>query len=158
MTRRKRILFVCKGNICRSPTFEGVLRHFAREQGLLDRIEVDSAGTIEWHVGDPPHPPTLRAARRRGYDLSDLRARRVSVDDFAAFDVLYAMDHENLAVLRGLCPPEFEGRVVPLTDLLPELGRDHVPDPYGGEPAGYELVLDLAESAARVVLRDLVAG
>ena len=139
-----RVLFVCLGNICRSPTAEGVLRHKLSEAGLDERVEVDSAGTGDWHVGKAPDMRTRQAAQRRGYDLSLLRARQVSVDDFARFDLVLAMDHSNLRDLKGLRrggsePDLFLRRY----GLVPE----EVPDPYYGGEEGFEEVLDLIEQA-----------
>ncbi|GAC1031252.1 low molecular weight protein-tyrosine-phosphatase [Pseudomonas sp. No.21] len=139
-----KVLFVCLGNICRSPTAEGVLRHKLRKAGLDGRVEVDSAGTGDWHVGKAPDMRTRQAAQRRGYDLSLLRARQVSVDDFARFDLVLAMDHSNLRDLEGLRrggsePDLFLRRY----GLVPE----EVPDPYYGGEEGFEEVLDLIEQA-----------
>jgi len=108
---RVAICFVCLGNICRSPTAEGVMRHQVDAAGLADRIAIDSAGTGDWHVGEPPDTRAQAAARIRGYDLSALRARQVSAADFERFDLLLAMDEANLAELRRRCPPEHRGKV-----------------------------------------------
>ncbi|HPP47881.1 MAG TPA: low molecular weight protein-tyrosine-phosphatase, partial [Accumulibacter sp.] len=106
-----KILFVCMGNICRSPTAEGVLRHFVREKGLEDKIEVDSAGTHGYHVGEAPDQRTQRAAARRHYDLSDMRARKVAAQDIGYFDLILAMDRNNLDVLKRICPPDKHDRL-----------------------------------------------
>lgn len=139
-----KVLFVCLGNICRSPTAEGVLRHKLLEAGLAEQVEVDSAGTGDWHVGKAPDTRTRQAALRRGYDLSLLRARQVSVEDFSRFDLVLAMDHSNLRDLKGLRrngsePDLFLRRY----GLVPE----EVPDPYYGGEEGFEEVLDLIEQA-----------
>lgn len=137
----KCVLFVCLGNICRSPAAEGVFRMLAPE------VATDSCGTGDWHLGKPPHPPMQRAALARGYDISDLRARRLTARDFALFDLIVAMDAHNLRGIEALRPPGNTTPVRLLTDYLPGGGADHVPDPYfTGDYAG---VLDLIEAAAR---------
>lgn len=149
-----RILFVCLGNICRSPTAEAVLRHLAENDGLAGRLEIDSAGTGEWHIGRPPDPRACDAAARRGYDLSALRGRQVTRDDFARFDYVLAMDDENVRTLRRLCPAEHAYKVRLFTEFSSS-GADSVPDPYGGELHGFEIVLDLVEDSARGLMRHL---
>lgn len=145
-----RILFVCLGNICRSPTAEGVVRAMAAKTG--QRVEVDSAGTGDWHAGEPPHPPAVAAARRRGYDLSPLRARQVTRADFARFHRIYAMDSRNLADLMALRAGQ--GTVPRLfLDLLPDsAGRDLADPWYTGD---YDGTLDLIERAAEALVADL---
>ena len=151
----KSILFVCTGNICRSPTAEGVFKRFVAEAGLEGRIASDSAGTHGYHVGEPPDPRTQHAASRRGYDLSVLRARQVSLSDFGEFDYLLAMDQGNLLVLQRLCPPQHADRL----RLFMEFGADpavrEVPDPYYGGAQGFERVLDMVEQASRGLLEHL---
>ncbi len=142
-----KILFVCMGNICRSPTAEGVFRELAERAGLGRTIEIDSAGTHGYHIGAPPDPRAQKAAARRGYDLSRLRARRVKDADFLRFDHILAMDGDNLASLRQACPPEERLRLGLLLDHGRSGERD-VPDPYYGGPEGFEHVLDLIEDAA----------
>lgn len=153
-----KILFVCLGNICRSPTAEGVFRAVAEREAAFARGEVtqvDSAGTGDWHVGDPPDRRTVAAARRRGYDLSRLRARQVADEDFHTFDLLLAMDRANLAELQRLRPAGSRAQVRLFLEYAPEAGEVEVPDPYyGGEP-GFERVLDLCETAAAALIRDL---
>jgi low molecular weight protein-tyrosine phosphatase len=151
----RRVLFVCMGNICRSPTAEGVFRKV-----LLDRapdldVLVASAGTHAYHVGQPPDPRARRAAERRGIDLSAQRARRVTEDDFGHFELVLAMDEQNREALLELCPPEFRERVRLLLEFAPHLGRSEVPDPYYGGANGFEHVLDLVEEAALGVLEHL---
>jgi protein-tyrosine phosphatase len=148
VTTRVRVLMVCLGNICRSPTAEAVLRHKLAAAGLDAQVEVDSAGTGDWHVGDPPDARSQRHAARRGYDLSALRGRQVAEADFARFDLILAMDEDNLADLERLRPDG--GRA----ELRLFAGRP-VPDPYAGGPAGFEQVLDLVEAASEVLARDL---
>jgi protein-tyrosine phosphatase len=147
-----RVLFVCLGNICRSPTAEGVFRHLVTREGLTDRIQIDSAGTAAYHVGNPPDPRSQEAARRRGVDLSMLRARQAVRDDFHAFDYVLAMDRENLDDLRRICPPGHESRLKLFLDFAPQAGRRDVPDPYYGGGQGFETVLDLVEAASHGLL------
>jgi protein-tyrosine phosphatase len=144
-----RILFVCMGNICRSPTAEGVMRHLLAERGLEDEIEVQSAGTGGWHAGSPPDARSTRAAAARGITLEGA-ARQVTRADFEDFDLLVAMDRDNLADLRAIAPPGTEHKV----RLLLGEGRD-VPDPYYGGPHGFENVLDLVETACEQLLDEL---
>lgn len=149
-----RVLFVCLGNICRSPTAEGVLRHKLREAGLAERVQVDSAGTGDWHVGKAPDARTRVAAQRRGYDLSPLRARQVSSGDFGDFDLILAMDENNLANLRQMRP----GNCAAELDLFLrryQLELDEVPDPYYGGEAGFEHVLDLVEQACDALIIEI---
>lgn len=143
-----RILFVCTGNICRSPTAEGVLRRKLAEAGLAEKAETLSAGTRGYHVGDAPDPRAQKHARARGYDLSTLRARQVGAEHFDEFDLILAMDREHERDLTRLAPPEAKGRVRLFLEFAPESGLQDVPDPYYGEAADFELVLDLVEAGA----------
>lgn len=148
------VLFVCLGNICRSPTAEGIFRQRIRAAGLEDRIRVDSAGTGAWHVGKGPDPRTCRAALRRGYDLSPLRARQVAAGDYAGFDLMLAMDHDNLLRLKEFRPDGARAEV----DLFLGrygLGRGVVPDPYYGGEDGFEQVLDLVEQGCDALLEEI---
>ncbi len=143
-----RVLMVCTGNICRSPTAEGVLRVKLQRLGLHGRVEVDSAGTHGYHTSEPPDPRAIRHAAQRGYDISRLKARPVSDEDFARFDWVLAMDETHLLWLRKRQPPDTPAR----TDLLMAYARQHadvpeIPDPYYGGPAGFDRVLDLVEDA-----------
>jgi protein-tyrosine phosphatase len=147
--RKTRILFVCMGNICRSPTAEGVMRHLIAERGLDGEIEIDSAGTGGWHAGSPPDERATATARARGITLEGA-ARQVTRADFDDFDLLVAMDRENLADLHAIAPPGTEDKIRPLLDD----GRD-VPDPYYGGPQGFEHVLDLVQDACEKLLDDL---
>ncbi|HEX4782334.1 MAG TPA: low molecular weight protein-tyrosine-phosphatase [Usitatibacter sp.] len=147
MSKRMSVLVVCTGNICRSPTGEGVLRHLAKARGLADRIHVASAGTHDYHVGDPPDARSLEHATKRGYDLSAQRAAQVSARDFSEYDYILAMDRGHLRALRGLQP---EGSRAKLGLFLEASGRwkgEDVPDPYYGGTAGFEEVLDMVEEA-----------
>ena len=148
-----RILFVCLGNICRSPTAEGVFRDIAAREAPDLEIHIDSAGTAAYHVGEPPDPRTQEAALRRGYDLSPLRARVVEPADFERFDLLLAMDRENFAVLQRRAPRDAQSRVRMFLEFAPDAGTTDVPDPYYGGPNGFEEVLDLVEAAAHGLLR-----
>jgi protein-tyrosine phosphatase len=150
-----RILFVCLGNICRSPTAEGVLRGIAAREFTDLPLYVDSAGTADYHAGDPPDRRTVAAARRRGYDLASLRARRVSRDDFENFDYILAMDRANLAELEQLGQGVIGGRLGLFLEFAPELKVEEVPDPYYGGVEDFERVLDLCETGARGLLRRL---
>jgi protein-tyrosine phosphatase len=147
-----RVLCVCLGNICRSPTAEAVLRALAEREapGLI--TTVDSAGTAAYHVGEPPDRRSIAAAHRRGYDLSPLRARRIEVADFHAFDLMLAMDRANLEALQRAAPRGARASIDLFLANAPELGVDEVPDPYYGADEGFERVLDLLESGARRLL------
>jgi protein-tyrosine phosphatase len=147
-----RILFVCLGNICRSPTAEGVMRALAAREAPELALEVDSAGTAAYHVGEPPDPRMRAAAARRGYDLAALRARIVEPRDFESFDLILAMDRENLAVLRRRAPAAMHERLRLFLEFAPRRESEEVPDPYYGGPNGFEEVLDLVEAAARGLL------
>jgi protein-tyrosine phosphatase len=143
-----RVLMVCLGNICRSPTAEAVLRHKLAQAGLADRVELDSAGTGGWHVGEPPDGRAIRHAAQRGYDLSLLRGRRVVDEDFRRFHLILAMDEDNLAELQRLRPEDGTAEVRLFADAA-------VPDPYMGGPEGFAHVLDLIETASERWLSDL---
>ncbi|UYG08899.1 low molecular weight protein-tyrosine-phosphatase [Halomonas sp. M4R1S46] len=142
-----RVLFVCLGNICRSPTAEGMFRRHLDEAGLSARVEVDSCGIGPWHVGKAPDPRAQLAAAERGLDLSALRARQLAADDFARFDYLLAMDQDNLAALKAQRPAESEAHVGLFLDFAGLRDRA-VPDPYYGGDQGFEEVLDLVEAAS----------
>ena len=150
-----RILFVCMGNICRSPTAEGVFRNTLRERAPDLAVRVDSAGTHAYHVGEPPDPRACRAAARRGVDLSAQRARKVTRGDFSAFDLVLAMDEDNHRLLLEMSPPEYRSRVKLFMEFAPGRGRTDVPDPYYGGANGFEHVLDLVEDASAGLLAHL---
>ncbi|MCA7924077.1 low molecular weight phosphotyrosine protein phosphatase [Burkholderia cenocepacia] len=154
---RVAICFVCLGNICRSPTAEGVMRQQVDAAALADRIAIDSAGTGDWHVGEPPDTRAQAAARSRGYDLSALRARQVSAADFEQFDLLLAMDEANLAELRRRCPPQHREKVRLLMEFAPGATETEVADPYFGGAQGFEQVLDQVERACAGLLEALRA-
>jgi len=152
-----RILFVCMGNICRSPTAEGVFRKLVQERAPHLRVEIDSAGTHAYHVGEPPDRRTIAAAARRGIDLSGLRARIVDDADFEGFDLLVAMDQLNREVLLDRSPDEYRERVRLMREFAPSLDVEDVPDPYYGGPVGFEHVLDLVEEASKGLIDELLA-
>jgi protein-tyrosine phosphatase len=147
-----RILFVCMGNICRSPTAHGVFRELVRREGLEDRIVIDSAGTHAYHVGNPPDRRAQATALARGIELSDLRARQVEERDFEHFDYILAMDEDNLAILQSQCPPQHAHKVRLFLEFAPQRYEREVPDPYYGGPQGFEHVFDLVEEAAEGLL------
>lgn len=151
-----RVLFICMGNICRSPTAEGVFRHLVEQQGLTEQIIIDSAGTHDYHIGEPPDARAQVAAARRGYDLSGLRARQVARDDFSTFDYILAMDKANLGLLRQQCPDDYRDRLKLFLEFADHGALREVPDPYYGGAQGFEQVLDLAEQGARGLLREII--
>ena len=150
-----RVLFVCLGNICRSPSAQGIMERVLKDEGLDARVEVDSAGTHAFHVGEPPDPRAQETARRRGIDLSRQRARRITRNDFIRFDYILAMDRENLSTLEEFCPPEHIHKLRLLMEFAPEMGFDEVPDPYYGGSAGFEQAFDLMEAAVRGLVEHL---
>ena len=149
------VLFVCMGNICRSPTAEGVFRHIVEGAGHKQKIGIDSAGTIAHHAGESPDPRAQETALRHGVDLSKQRARQVLVADFNRFDYIIAMDKENLSELRNLKPASFDGHLGLLLDFAPSVKRDSVPDPYYGGDGGFEAVFEMVTEASHGLLRDI---
>ncbi len=150
-----RVLLVCMGNICRSPTAEGVLRYFIKINKLGDKVEVDSAGTHGYHVGEAPDSRTQRAAAVRGYNLSQLRARKVARQDLDYFDLILAMDKSNLDNLRRMATPEQQERMHLFMDYARNFDDDEVPDPYYGLGHGFDLVLDMVEDASLGLLEEI---
>jgi protein-tyrosine phosphatase len=150
-----KVLFVCMGNICRSPTAEGVFRQLVVRAGLDAHIQTDSAGTHAYHVGEPPDERAQRSASRRGIDLSGLRARKVTRADFDRFDYVLAMDRNNYGALAELCAPEQLYKLRLMMEFAPQLGEGEVPDPYYGGVNGFERVLDMLEGAAAGLLDEL---
>lgn len=142
-----RLLFVCMGNICRSPTAHGVMRHKVQQRGWQDRVQVDSAGTHNYHPGEAPDPRSQTHAARRGYDLSDLRARQLAATDFARADLILVMDWDNLARVQDLCPAAHQTKLRRLTEFCQQHDSPVVPDPYYGGAGGFDAVLDLVEDA-----------
>jgi protein-tyrosine phosphatase len=153
-----KVLFVCLGNICRSPTAEGVLRHLLASEAPQLKVEIDSAGTGNYHAGEPPDQRSQRAAKRRGIDLSGLRARQVVAEDFARFDRILAMDNENLRALEALRPKTSKAELRLFLDYAEHAGSREVPDPYGGDRDDFERVLDLITLGARGLIADLKNG
>ena len=150
-----RVLFVCMGNIFRSPTAEAVFRRTVREAGLDDFIECDSAGTHDYHIGEPPDHRAQNAAGRRGYDMSQLRGRQVSRRDFDEFDYVVAMDRRNHSLLQALCPPGCEDKLRLFCDFHADHAGREVPDPYYGGNRGFEQVLDLIEAVSESIVARL---
>ena len=146
------VVFLCMGNICRSPTAHGVFRHRVRAAGLADQVRVDSAGTHNYHPGEPPDHRSQKHATRRGYDLSDLRARQMLLADFATHDLVLAMDWDNLAMAQELCPPQHAHKLRRLTEFCLRMDSPVVPDPYYGGASGFDDVLDLVEDACEGLL------
>ena len=149
------ILFVCMGNICRSPTAQGVFECLVENEQLSDRIRIESAGTHAYHIGEKPDERASAAAMKRGVDLSTQKARRVSAEDFEEFDYVLAMDRSNYDDLEGICPPEHLSKLHLFLEFSPDLEVVDVPDPYYGGATGFERVLDLIEQAAEALLADV---
>jgi protein-tyrosine phosphatase len=149
------VLFVCMGNICRSPTAQGVFERLVEEHKLADMIEIDSAGTHAHHIGERPDERASAAALQRGIDLSSQQARRVSPDDCERFNYVLAMDRDNYEILVASCPSELRSRVRLFLEFAPDLRSREVPDPYFGGPSGFERVLDLIEEASEGLLADI---
>jgi protein-tyrosine phosphatase len=150
-----KVLFVCMGNICRSPTAEGVFTKLISEKKLASQFSVDSAGTHAYHVGNPPDTRAQQAALKRGVELQHLRARKVHSSDFEYFDYVLAMDGENYSILIQDCPDEYKDKLKYFLDYAPHLGIREVPDPYYGEKLGFERVLDMVEDASLGFLETL---
>lgn len=147
-----RVLFVCLGNICRSPTAQGVLQQMIEARNLGHCLEVDSCGTAHWHIGEPPDERSAREAAKRGYDLSALRGRQVQAEDFATFDYILAMDRANLSALQDIAPADFDGHLGLFLAFAKDAGIEEVPDPYYGGESGFSRVLDLIEQASEGLL------
>lgn len=155
MKNKVSVVFVCMGNICRSPTAEAVFRHYVENAGLAEHILIDSAGTHDYHIGEPPDLRAQRTAQQRGYDMSSLRGRQVEAGDFHRFDYVLAMDRANLAILQRMAPRAGDTQA----KLFLEYARHHaereVPDPYYGGADGFERVLDMVEDAAEGLLQEI---
>jgi len=150
-----KVLFVCLGNICRSPTAEGVFRKLVQEQNLARQIEIDSAGTHAYHVGEPPDERAQAAALRRGIDISGLRGRKAIAADMRTFDYVLAMDNENFENLRAICPTGLESKIRLFLEFAANRPEQEVPDPYFGGAGGFDRVLDMIEEAALGLLEDI---
>ncbi len=148
------VLMVCTGNICRSPTADGLLRHALQAAGLGDRVLVDSAGTHDYHIGAPPDRRSTATAKSYGVDLTDLRARQVTPEDFASFDLILAMDDGHYRQLLRLCPPPYRERVKLYLSYAPEFGRD-VPDPYYGKTDGFEKVWQMCQAVTDALVAEI---
>ncbi|MEM5312731.1 low molecular weight protein-tyrosine-phosphatase [Paraburkholderia sp. JHI869] len=149
------VCFVCLGNICRSPTAEAVMLRLVDEAGLAGRVEVDSAGTGDWHIGEAPDERAQRAGGQRGYDLAPLRARQIAVEDFRRFDLIVAMDDTNVTALQDVCPVSERDKIRLLMEFAPQAEARVVVDPYFGGEAGFEMVLDQCETACAGLLAAL---
>ena len=151
-----KVLFVCMGNICRSPTADAVFMHTVRKANLHHAFLVDSAGTHAYHVGDPPDRRAQSSALKRGYQMGDLRARKVHPEDFAKFDYILAMDNENLSLLQQRCPDQFSHKLELMMHYSAGIYSNHeVPDPYFGGDQGFEIVLDMIEEASLGLLEHI---
>lgn len=150
-----RVLFVCMGNICRSPTAHGVFRALVKERNLQKMVEIDSAGTHAYHTGEPPDPRAQNTASQRGINLSDLRARSVKSRDFDRFDYILAMDESNYSDLLEQCPEDAKSKIYLFLNFAPQLNRQSVPDPYYGGTRGFENVFEMIEHASRGLLDEI---
>jgi len=150
-----KVLFVCMGNICRSPTAEGVFRQVVDAAGLAGNIQIDSAGTHDYHIGAAPDQRAQQAAAKRGYDLATLRGRQVSPADFLEFDYILAMDLHNLSILKSHCPPPQAHKLGLFMEFSSAFEQREVPDPYYGGTQGFETVLDMIEDAAKGLLAEV---
>lgn len=153
--KQVKVLFVCMGNICRSPSAEGVFNKLIKDEQIQKNFLIDSAGTHAYHIGDSPDLRSQKAAKERKVDLSKLRARKVIIGDFEDYDYLLAMDEDNLAIMMEACPEEFQYKVQLFLDYAPHLDTNEVPDPYYGGTYGFEKVLDLIEEASVGFLNQL---
>lgn len=150
-----RVLFVCLGNICRSPTAEGVFRDLVSREGLSDKIETDSCGTSGWHKNDPPDSRAQEEARHRGIKIDDLKSRKTLDSDFSDFDFIIAMDHNNFDTLHVKCPKMYTSKIHMFLSFAPEIGIAEVPDPYYGGPDGFSDVFDMIDTASRGLLQHI---
>ena len=149
------VLFVCMGNICRSPTAHGVFRKLVSDRGLSDRIRIDSVGTHAYHIGESPDRRSQATAIKRDIDISDLRARQAVAEDFHSFDYVIAMDQDNFDLLNDICPAGYSDRLHLFMDFAPHMQTRNVPDPYYGGGRGFEQVFDLVEAASLGLLEEI---
>ncbi len=152
---RVKVLFVCMGNICRSPTAHGVFRHLVKISDLTHQIEIDSAGTHAYHIGNPPDERSAQTAKKRGIDLSDLRARKVDLGDLYQYDYVLAMDKRNQDILLDIAPNDVKHKIRLFLEFAPQWGKQEVPDPYYGGEDGFEHVFDLVQAASEGLLLDI---
>ena len=150
-----KILFCCMGNICRSPTAHGVFENMVKQAGMVADVEVDSAGTHAYHIGEMPDSRSSQCASERGFDLSYIRARRVEVSDFDYFDYVLAMDNDNLSILQSMSPKQHKNKVCLFLDYAKSCTETEVPDPYYGGPNGFDHVFDLVEQASKGLLEEI---
>jgi protein-tyrosine phosphatase len=152
MDKNISVLFVCMGNICRSPTAHAVFRKQVEQAGLSDKITIDSAGTHAYHVGNPPDSRSMMTASERGIDMADLRARKVDFADLIEFDYVLAMDGDNLAILQQMAPADLKSKIKLFMSFAPDSGHAYVPDPYYGGAQGFNQVFDMVEDASAGLL------
>lgn len=155
MAKKVNVLFVCMGNICRSPLAHGLFEDLVRREGLADRIWVDSAGTHAYHVGEPPDPRSQQTAECHGIDLSRQRARRVEHTDFEKFDYILAMDRDNYRLLLNSAPAHHHHKIRLFLEFAPERPEEEVPDPYYGGPEGFERVYEMVDAAANGLMAEI---
>ncbi|HEY9018354.1 low molecular weight protein-tyrosine-phosphatase [Thiomicrospira sp.] len=152
MKQKVSVLFVCMGNICRSPTAHAVFRKLSEDEGLAQHLVIDSAGTHAYHVGNPPDTRSMQTAVKRGIEMADLRARKVDFSDLIEFDYVLAMDADNHQNLIQMAPRDLQSKIRLFMEFAPDYGHDYVPDPYYGGPDGFESVFDMVEAASRGLL------
>ena len=156
MDKKIKVMFICMGNICRSPTAHGVFRKIVQDEGYADEIYIESSGTHAYHVGESPDQRAQKTALQRGIDLSDLRAQKVRASDFENFDYLLAMDADNYAILASNCPAEHKQKLHMFLDFANDVNQRDVPDPYYGGASGFDYVFDLVEAGSRGLLKDIL--
>lgn len=153
---KTKVLFVCMGNICRSPTAHGVFRKLVQDEGYADVIEIDSAGTLAYHVGEPPDSRAANTAFGRGINIDDLRARKIRPSDYSEFDYILAMDMDNYDIMASQCPDKYRDKLHLFLNFAANISAKEVPDPYYGGPGGFDQVFDMVESGSRGLLEDII--